>query len=155
MRSMEHQNNCDPSRLEPEDRQRRFRKTGTLRGVLSMSAPRRVEEPSASTEISYTRQPSSSHIPEQVRFFPSVRRFRRSWGHFWNRFSAEWAPMLLWPTPAADIMSSNEVLVNPGLAGGVAMGAGRSERAAAASDRALGDEVPPTANRSFDAICNA
>ena len=52
-------------------------------------------------------------------------------------------------------MSSNEVLVNSGLAGGVALGAGCSERTtAAASDRALGDEVPPTANRSFDAICS-
>jgi len=64
-------------------------------------------------------------------------------------------PILLWPTPAAAIMSSNEVLVKLGFTGGVAVGARRSEYATAASDRALGDKVPSTENCSFAAICNA
>src|SRR5271157_4072568 len=51
-------------------------------------------------------------------------------------------------------MSSNEVLVDPDYTGGAAVGARCSEPAtAAASDSALGDEVPCAANRST-AKCN-
>src|SRR5271157_1428219 len=61
----------------------------------------------------------------------------------------------MWSIPAAAIMSSNEVLVNPDFADGVVVGARCSEYASgAASDGALGDEVPSTADRSGDNIRN-